>query len=89
MNAFAKADKEPTWRAFLRQYRDLMQIVLLGAAVVSFVFVREGGTTILLLGLTILNAAMGLNQEGKASASVEALQQMMIVETRVRRDGQR
>ncbi len=88
LNAFAKADKEPTWRAFLRQYRDLMQIVLLGAAVVSFVFVREGGTTILLLGLTILNAAMGLNQEGKASASVEALQQMMIVETRVRRDGQ-
>ena len=65
-NAFAKADKEPTWQAFLRQYRDLMQIVLLGAAIVSFVFVREGGTTILLLGLTILNAAMGLNQEGKA-----------------------
>src|SRR6476659_10081153 len=88
LNAFAKADKEPTWKAFLRQYRDLMQLVLLGAAIVSFVFVREGGTTILLLGLTILNAAMGLNQEGKASASVEALQQMMIVETRVRRDGQ-
>ena len=48
----------------------------------------RAATTILLLGLTILNAAMGLNQEGKASASVEALQQMMIVETRVRRDGE-
>jgi P-type Ca2+ transporter type 2C len=88
LNAFAKAEKEPTWKAFLRQYRDLMQLVLLGAAIISFVFVREGGTTILLLGLTVLNAVMGLNQEGKASASVEALQKMMIVETRVRRDGQ-
>src|SRR4051794_38232148 len=66
LNAFAKAEKEPTWKAFLRQYRDLMQLVLLGAAIISFVFVREGGTTILLLGLTILNAAMGLNQEVKA-----------------------
>jgi len=87
-NAFTKAETEPAWQAFLRQYKDLMQLVLLGAAVISFVFVREGGTTILLLGLTVLNAVMGLNQEGKASASVEALQKMMIVETRVRRDGQ-
>ena len=31
---------------------------------------------------------MGLSQEGKAEASVAALQKMMIVKTRVRRDGQ-
>ena len=34
-NKLAEAKKEPGWHAFLRQYRDLMQIVLLGAAIVS------------------------------------------------------
>ena len=31
---------------------------------------------------------MGLNQEGKAAASVEALQKMMVVKAKVRRDGE-
>ncbi|HEX2470337.1 MAG TPA: HAD-IC family P-type ATPase, partial [Candidatus Limnocylindrales bacterium] len=86
-NEFTRAEKEPGWRSFLRQYSDLMQIVLVGAALVSFFIVREGGTALLLLGLTVLNAALGLNQEGKAEASVAALQKMMIVQSRVRRDG--
>ena len=34
-NKLAEAEKEPGWHAFLRQYRDLMQLVLVGAAVVS------------------------------------------------------
>ena len=45
------------------------------------------GTALLLFGLTLLNAVMSLNQEGKAEASVAALQKMMIVQSRVRRDG--
>ena len=36
-NKLAEAPKEPGWHAFLRQYRDLMQYVLLGAAIVSIV----------------------------------------------------
>ena len=38
--------------------------------------------------LTLLNAAMGLDQEGKASASVAALQKMMVVKAKVRRGGE-
>ena len=34
-NKFADAAKEPRWQAFLRQYRDPMQIVLLVAGIVS------------------------------------------------------
>ena len=37
--------------------------------------------------LTLVNAALGLNQEGKAAAAVAALAKMMIVKARVRRDG--
>src|SRR4029079_742549 len=86
-NAFTQAKKEPAWQAFLRQYRDLMQLVLVGAALVSLFLVGELGTALLLIGLTLLNAVMGLNQEGKAEASVAALQKMMIVQSRVRREG--
>jgi Ca2+-transporting ATPase len=86
-NKFAEAAREPRWQAFLRQYRDPMQLVLLGAGVLSLFIPNQVMTGILLIGLTLLNAAMGLNQEGKASASVEALQKMMVVKAKVRRDG--
>jgi len=87
-NKFAEAKKESGWSKFVRQYQDPMQIVLLGAAVVSLLVIRERETALLLFGLTLLNAVMSLNQEGKAEASVAALQKMMIVQSRVRRDGE-
>src|SRR6187399_75624 len=86
-NKFAEAAKEPRWQAFLRQYKDPMQIVLLGAGVLSLFLPGQVPTGIVLIGLTLLNAAMGLNQEGKASASVAALQKMMVVKAKTRRDG--
>src|SRR5947208_3491315 len=64
-NRMAEAAKEPAWRAFVRQYADPMQLVLLGAGVCSFVPLREWGTGILLLALTLFNAVIGLHQEGK------------------------
>ena len=86
-NKFAEAKTEPRWHAFLRQYRDPMQIVLLGAGVISIYPVKQPGTGIMILLLTLLNAVLGLNQEGKAAAAVAALAKMMIVKARVRRDG--
>ncbi|HYX75866.1 MAG TPA: hypothetical protein VE757_01705, partial [Gaiellaceae bacterium] len=41
-----------------------------------------------LLALTLFNAVLGLNQEGKAAAAVAALQKMMIVKAKVRRGGE-
>jgi len=85
-NKFAEAKAEPRWRAFLRQYSDPMQIVLVGAGVISFV-VKQPGTGLVILLLTVFNAVLGLNQEGKAAAAVAALAKMMIIKARVRRDG--
>jgi Ca2+-transporting ATPase len=87
LNKLAEAEKEPGWRAFLRQYRDLMQLVLLGAAVVSMVALQEFSTGIVIIGLTVLNAVLGLNQEGKAAESVAALQRMLVIRAHVRRGG--
>ena len=86
-NKFAEPPQEPRWQAFLRQYRDPMQIVLLVAGVLSLFLPGQVATGVVLIGLTLLNAAMGLNQEGKANASVAALQKMMVVSAKVRRDG--
>ncbi|WP_027006253.1 cation-translocating P-type ATPase [Conexibacter woesei] len=86
-NRFAEARSEPRWHAFVRQYQDPMQLVLLGAGIVSIWPVRQAGTGIVILLLTVLNAVLGLNQEGKAAAAVAALAKMMIVKARVRRDG--
>jgi P-type Ca2+ transporter type 2C len=86
-NKFDAGVVEPRWRAFLRQYGDLMQIVLLVAGVVSLLL-QEWETGIVLLVLTLFNATLGLQQEGKAAAAVAALQKMMIIKARVMRDGQ-
>jgi P-type Ca2+ transporter type 2C len=86
-NKLTGAKAEPKWRAFLRQYRDPMQIVLLVAGVISMFLPGQLATGILLLVLTLFNAALGLNQEGKAEASVAALQKMLIVKARVTRGG--
>ena len=86
-NKLAEAEKEPGWHAFLRQYRDLMQLVLVGAAIVSMVALQEFSTGIAILGLTVLNAILGLNQEGKAAESVAALQKMLLIKAHARRGG--
>ena len=87
-NVLAAKKKESGWQAFLRQYKDFMQIILVGAAVINIVVTGEWATTIVLVVLTVFNAVLGLRGEAKAEASLAALQKMMKNITRVRRDGQ-
>ena len=87
-NELAAGKAEPRWHAFLRQYSDPMQIVLLAAGIGSLYPLKQLGTGVLLILLTLFNAVEGLAQEGKAAAAVAALQKTMIIKARVRRDGQ-
>jgi P-type Ca2+ transporter type 2C len=86
-NRFTTGPTESRFHAFIRQYKDLMQIVLVIAGLGSIWPVKELGTGLVLLGLTLLNAVLGLSQEGKAAEAVAALQKMMIVKARVLRAG--
>lgn len=86
-NKLSEAKKESIVVDFLRQYKPLMQIVLLGAAVVS-VIIKDFSTMGLLLTVTVFNAILGLVQERKAEKSVDALNGMLVDESRVRRGGQ-
>ncbi|MEP9361334.1 HAD-IC family P-type ATPase [Nocardioides sp. CN2-186] len=87
-NALTGSTKEPAWRGFVRQYEDFMQLVLLAAALVNQLVTGDTGTTVVLAGLTVFNAVIGLRQEAKAEESVKALSQMMKTIARVRRGGQ-
>ena len=84
-NKLAAGRTEPRWHAFVRQYRDPMQLVLLAAGIGSLYPLKQLGTGILLILLTLFNAVEGLHQEGKAATAVAALQKSVIIKARVRR----
>src|SRR4051795_5867383 len=77
-NKFTEAKAESRWHAFLPQYKDPMQIVLLGAGLISIYPVKQAGTGVMILLLTLLNAVLGLNKEGRGAAVVGALAKMLI-----------
>src|SRR6201997_831182 len=85
-NALPEEKPKPGWRRYLDQYRSYMQIILIVAAIVSLA-IKEWSTGVLLLALTVLNAVIGLRQEGKAESAMNALKSMMKATARVRRDG--
>src|SRR4051812_31249655 len=87
-NQLAGKQKESGFQAFLRQYGDFMQILLLATAAINQIFTGSWSTTILLVGLTIFNALLGLRGEAKAAASLDSLQKMVKNIARVRRDGE-
>ena len=68
-NKFAAGQAESRWHAFGRQYADPMQLVLLAAGIGSLYPLKQLGTGLLLILLTLFNAVMGLQQEGKAAAA--------------------
>ena len=72
-------------RRFLAEYTSYMQIILVGASVVSLV-IQQWATAIVLAIITLFNALVGLRQEGKAESAMNALQSMMKATARVRRD---
>src|ERR1017187_6974672 len=84
-NTLAAGRAEPRWRAFIRQYSDPMQIVLLVVGLLSLFPLRQLGTGLLLILLTLANAVLGLQQEGGAESAVAVLQRRLIVTARVRR----
>ncbi|MEY5039708.1 MAG: hypothetical protein RLZZ48_477 [Actinomycetota bacterium] len=87
LNQLAEAKRRPALLRFLDQFRDVLILILLGAAVVSFVVSRELKTPLVVLVVVLLNSFIGFIQEQRADASLNALKKMLASNTRVRRDG--
>lgn len=69
------------------QIRDPMILVLIAAAIVSGVF-SEIADMVIILIVVVVNAVLGIVQEGKAEKAIEALQNMSAPYSKVRRDGE-
>ncbi|MEQ8201875.1 MAG: HAD-IC family P-type ATPase, partial [Syntrophomonadaceae bacterium] len=76
---------------FFEQFKDVMIVILIIAAAISFIVALYEGEgffePILILLIVVLNAIMGVVQEGKAEKALEALQEMSAPHARVVRDG--
>ena len=90
-NKLVEAKKDGLFKRFLKQLADPMIIVLLCAAALSAVtaaFENESFADVfIILGVVILNSVLGVLQESKAEAAIEALKEMTAAMTKVWRDG--
>ncbi len=88
-NELDEGEKRTLFQKFLDQFKDLMIIILLVAAVLSVVVEGMHGMTdaLIILLVVVLNAAFGVYQEGQAEAAIDALKSMSSPLARVRRDG--
>ena len=91
-NKLKDAEKKSLLRRFLDQLKDPMLIILLVAAGVSALTgvlsgEPEWAEVIIILVVVLLNAILGVVQESKAEAAIEALQTMTAATCKVIRDG--
>ena len=91
-NKLAEGKKTPLWKRFLQQLCDPMIIILLVAAGISLATSLASGhnefaDVIIILAVVLINATLGVVQESKAEAAIEALKQMTAATTKVIRDG--
>jgi Ca2+-transporting ATPase len=85
-NEIVEKKKTPAILQFLKQFTDVLIIILLVATAVSAVlgeYIDAGA----ILAIVILNAVMGFIHERKAEKAVEALKKMLVPKAKVLRDG--
>ena len=92
-NKLKEKKKKNTFQRFLEQFKDVMILILIAAAIISFVVAciegdpQEFFEPILILAIVIINAIMGVMQESKAEKSLDALKSLSAPHARVIRDG--
>ena len=91
-NKLAEAKKPSLLSRFIKQLMDPMIIILLAAALISGItsaYAHESFADVfIILFVVIINAVLGVYQESKAEAAIEALQKMAAATSKVLRDGQ-
>ncbi|PXZ21366.1 ATPase [Lactobacillus helveticus] len=87
-NVLIEGKKKTTLQVFLEQFKDLMVIILIIAAVIS-AFTGELESTLVIIAVLILNAILGTVQHIKAEKSLESLKSLSSPSAKVLRDGKK
>ncbi len=93
-NKLREKKKKTMLQRFIAQFKDAMILILIAAAIVSFVIACVEGDPMeffepaLILLIVVLNAVMGVMQESKAEKALDALKNMSAPHARVIRNGQ-
>ena len=91
-NKLAEAKKTTVLQRFFQQLKDPMLLILLAAAAVSAITNALSGESFtevfIILVVVLLNAVLGVIQESKAEAAIEALQSMTAAKCKVLRGGE-
>ena len=93
-NKLQEKKKESLFIKFLKQFNDFMIIILIIASIISAVVSKMQGEndyvdSIIIIGIVVFNALMGVIQEAKAEKSIEALKQMTPQLAKVIRNGKK
>ena len=90
-NELEKGKKDSIVKRFLKELSDPMIIILIVAAVISGITAFYEGESfadvIIIMAVVIINAVLGVFQESKAEAAIEALQEIAAATSKVLRDG--
>lgn len=85
-NRLIESKKIPAWKIFLKQFQDLLVLILIGAAVISMVTDNMESTVVIFAVIT-LNAVLGTVQHQKAWKSLEGLKALSAPMATALRDG--
>ncbi len=89
-NKLKEEKKESLVLKFLKEFNDLMIIILFIAAIISFVvsYINKESyiDSIIIIAIVILNALLGFLQELKADKAIDALKKMQVTKVKVKRD---
>ncbi len=90
-NELEKGKKDSLFKRFMKELSDPMIIILIVAAVISGITAFYEGESfadvIIIMAVVIINAVLGVFQESKAEAAIEALQEIAAATSKVLRDG--
>ncbi len=86
-NAIQSKNKNSAFKIFLSQFTSPLVIILIAAAVISFL-IWEKVDAIIILAVVVLNALLGFFQEYKADKAIQSLKEMAWLKAKVLRDGQ-
>ena len=85
-NTLVRTKRTPAWLVFLRQFKDLLVLILIISAALSL-YLHDARTASIMAIIAFINAGVGFFQEHKAESLLASLEQLVVPKAKVLRAG--